>query len=124
MNPTEVPVSRSYQCIDVEQAGEVCIAHLRPGSLDDPWMQRLGEELLSLIEEDGHRKLLIHFGAMECLYSVLLGKLMSVQRAMEAYGGRLKLCAVAPHAREVFRICKLEGFFEFTPDRETGLRDW
>jgi hypothetical protein len=61
---------------------------------------------------------------MECLYSLLLGKLLRVQRAINAVDGRLKLIDVAPLAREVFAVCRLEVQFEFAPDLEAALGDW
>jgi anti-anti-sigma factor len=120
----DAAMSRAFKCFDLEWVGEVAIARFRRGNLEDSWTNQLGDELLSLIEVDKVRKLVISFNEMECLYSTLLGKLLRVKRSMEAAGGRLKLVDVPPMARDVFAVCKLDMQFEFAPDRQSAIKDW
>jgi anti-anti-sigma factor len=119
-----VTVSEDYQCLAVEKRGDVSIVRFRGGSFDEPWMERLGSEFLHLVEKEGCRKLVLSLGELDCLYSMLLGKLISLSRAMQANDGRMKLCCLPPHVREVFAICKLDNYFEFVPDIETAMKDW
>src|SRR5262249_41823871 len=72
----EALMSRDYLCFDLEWVGDVAVARFRQGNLDDSWINQLGEELLYLIETDGVRKLIISFNDMECLYILLLVKLL------------------------------------------------
>jgi len=123
-DPGEVPMGRTYQCFDLEWVEGVAVARLRRGNLDEGWIDLLGDELLRLIAAEKVRRLVISLGEMECLYSLLLGKLLRVQRAINAVDGRLKLIDVAPLAREVFAVCRLEVQFEFAPDLEAALGDW
>lgn len=117
-------MSRKYECLEVEQVGDVCVAHFKPGNLEEAWVHQLGDELLALIQEDGARKLLVSFNNMECLYSLLLGKLIRAKRVLDGLKGKMKLCDVPPLAREVFQVCKLDSQFDFTEDKATALRTW
>jgi anti-anti-sigma factor len=117
-------MSHDYECFDLEKVGDVAIARLKGGGLDDAWTTQLGDELLTLIYSDNVRKLILSFNNIDCLFSTLLGKLVRLKRAMESTGGRLKLIDVNPLAREVFSVCKLDTQFEFAPDSQTALKDW
>jgi anti-anti-sigma factor len=120
----EIPRNPSRSTTAVERVGDVWIASTRDGSLDDRWLHQLADDLLALIRDHACRKLVISLGDIECLYSTLLAKLMTVQRAMAAQQGRIKLCDLSPHVREVFHVAKLDSFFEFAEDRNSAIRDW
>jgi anti-anti-sigma regulatory factor len=117
-------MNREFNCFELERIGDVAVARFRRGNLDDGWINQLGEELIYLIDEEGVRKLVISFNDMECLYSLLLGKLMRAKRHMDAAKGRLKLMDIPPLAREVFAVCKLDVQFNFAPNRESAIKDW
>jgi anti-anti-sigma factor len=118
------PQTQRYRCLDITWTDDVCVARFSDSSLDEVWIDQMGEELRRLIERDGCRKLVLSLADLDCLYSVLLGKLMTLRRVMQAHGGRLKLCDASPLVREVFRVCKVDGFFEFAPDLDAALREW
>ena len=120
----EATVSNAIPTLHVERVGDVCIAHLKSGSLDETWIERLGQDLQDLVHKEGCRKLVLHFGELDCLYSTLLGKLVSLRRAMDEAGGRLKIYGVSPLVKEIFRVCKLDDYFGFAKDRASALRDW
>jgi anti-sigma B factor antagonist len=120
----EATVSDVFRTIDVERIGDVWIAHLKSGSLDETWIDRLGQNLLNLVHKEGCRKLVLHFGELDCLYSTLLGKLVNLRKVVDETGGRLKIYGVSPLVKEVFRVCKLDEYFEFARDRQAALKDW
>lgn len=120
----EVTRNPSHPGTVVERVGDVWIVSTRDGSLDERWLHQLADDLLALIRDNDCRKLVISLGDIECLYSTLLAKLMTVQRAMAAQQGRIKLCDLSPHVREVFHVAKLDHFFEFADDRGHAIRDW
>jgi anti-anti-sigma factor len=115
----------TQQTLEVEQVGDVWIARLKSGSLDETWVERLGEDLCALIEMDGARKLVLEFSEMDCLYSMLMGKLVRLRRVMCQSGGRrIRLLGVSPLVRDVFRVCRLDQYFDFFTDRDMALEDW
>lgn len=87
--------------------------------LDEANIQQLGEELFSLV--DGPRKILLNFSNVEYLSSAALGKLITMNKQVQAASGRLRLCCIHPQIYEVFKITKLNKLFEIFSDEMAGL---
>jgi hypothetical protein len=83
----------------------------------------MADELVSLIDDQGCRKMVIDLGPkeLECLYSVFLAKLVMVQRHLAGRGGMLKVCNASPMTVEVFQACHLKEHFDFVPDKATAV---
>lgn len=63
--------------LKVEQVGDVSVVHfLDKRILDEPTIQAIAEQLFSLVEQDGKRRLLLNFTAVEYMSSAALGKLI------------------------------------------------
>ncbi len=114
---------RMYEHIQVEQQGAVYCVHFRHGRIDDDQLEDLGAELSRLVDEEGCQKMVLNLGPHEvqCLYSVLLAKLVHLQRRLEGHGGGLALAQVTPHVRELFRVTNLDRLFRFYPDQAAAI---
>jgi anti-anti-sigma factor len=123
--PAEAALSRSGRHLDVERIGDVTCARFRTTKLDESTVHELGAELLALVDQDGCRKLVVCLGPEEivCLYSVLLSKLVTLQKHLLALGGVLRLAAVGPATKAIFEVCRLNNLFEFSPDRATAIAE-
>ena len=84
----------------------------------------MADEILSLINKDGCRKLVIGLGPgqMECLYSVFLAKLVMIRRLLLEAGGRLKICEATPETIGVFEACHLKELFDFAPTQADAVK--
>jgi hypothetical protein len=104
-----------YRLIKVERRGDVFCVRLRRSRLEELEIQNLGEELLSLVNDEGCRKLALSLGPEppDCLYSVFLAKLVALRNALNRVGGQLVLCELAPIAYNVFEACLLHKEFIF-----------
>jgi anti-anti-sigma factor len=91
--------------------------------LDEAAIHAVGTELIRLIEEDGCRRMVLSLGpgSLECLYSIFMAKLVSVQRRIQDRQGSLVLCDVTPEVLTVFEACRLRSFFKFAPDRAAAV---
>src|SRR5439155_18894423 len=91
--------------------------------LNEDALYELGDELTRLLREDGCQKMVLALGPEEpeCLYSVLLAKLVALQRQLRSAGGGLKLSDVGPDTRRIFDVCGLTPLFEFHPDRAAAV---
>ena len=73
-------------------------------------------ELLDLLDnavDDGlHDRILIHFGSIQQVSSAALGKLVKLMHQSGPLRGKLKLCGLHADLRHVFRITRLDQFFE------------
>ncbi len=80
-----------------------------------------GGPLYGLVDEDGHRKLLLDFAEVGFLSSAALGLLITLKRKVDAAGGQLKLCRLSPDLLEMFRLTRIEELFTIHGDEREAL---
>jgi anti-anti-sigma factor len=110
---------RPYRTIVVERTDDVYCVRLKQTQLPEPEVHELAEELVSLIDNEGCRKMVLSLGpeAPNLIYSVFVGKLLMLRRRLQEQGGALKLCGASPAVHSVFDALQLTHFFDFYPDQ-------
>jgi anti-sigma B factor antagonist len=89
--------------------------------LEDRVIQQLGAELVGLVQGQSEPKLVLDFTGVKYLSSAALGKLITLRRKVEQAGGKLRLCEIDSEAMDVFRIAKLDDYFEIHRDQRSAL---
>ena len=104
-----------YRHLDVERRDEVWCVRLRNRRLDDLQLGEMTDELVSLVNTDGARKLALSLGPEppQFLYSVFLARLVSLQRLLRRHEGALVLCELRPEVYRIFEACRLDSQFRF-----------
>jgi anti-anti-sigma factor len=112
----------SNRHINVERRGDVFCVQMRSRELHELDIHEMADELTSLVDSEGCRKLALSLGPgnLNCLYSLFLSKLVTLRRRLLEKDGRLKLCDVVPATLDVFEACQLKEYFEFEPDLDTA----
>ena len=109
--------------LEVEDIGEVTVVNFTDKKiLDEQNIQLIGEQLFRLVDELGRRKLLLNFRNVEYLSSAALGKFITLNKKVNAAGGRLILCGIDPQIYEVFEITKLNKLFVIHKDEQGALQ--
>jgi anti-sigma B factor antagonist len=109
--------------LEVEDIGDVTVVNFTDRKiLDEQNIQIIGEQLFSLVDELGRRKLLLNFGNVEYMSSAALGKLITLNKKVQSAGGRLILCNIDPQIREVFEITKLDKLFDIRNEEQEALQ--
>ena len=85
-------------------------------------IQEVGDELYKLVEDDGHKSLLLNFGNVQYLSSAALGKLITLNKKVQGASGKLVLCNIDANIREVFEITRLDKLFVIKGDEQDGLQ--
>ena len=85
---------------------------LDPDILDEPLIQRIGDRIGKLVEEDSNPRLILNFQEVEHLSSAALGALISINNKVREKGGQLRLACINPRIYEVFAITKLNKLFQ------------
>jgi anti-sigma B factor antagonist len=112
----------SKQRLNIEIIADIAVVRfLDKRILDEPTIQAIAEQLFSLVENDGRRKLLLNFDGVEYMSSAALGKLINLHKKLQALKGQLGMCNVIAQIFEVFAITKLDKIFKIYPDVDTGL---
>jgi anti-anti-sigma factor len=115
-----------YRHIKVDRRGDVFCVRLTRHMLDEMAIHEMFNELRSLVTEEGCRRLALSLGPdrVECLYSVFLAKLITLQRVLRENGGELALCHVQPPVHEIFEACSLDKLFSFRSDFDDAGAQW
>jgi anti-sigma B factor antagonist len=109
--------------LEVEDIGDVTVVNFTDRKiLDEQNIQIIGDQLFSLVDELGRRKLLLNFGNVEYLSSAALGKLITLNKKVQSAGGRLILCNIDPQIYEVFEITKLNKILDIRKDEQEALQ--
>src|SRR5262245_42285355 len=116
-------MERPFTQIDVERVDGTFCVRLRNVQLDEKSLEDVGAEMARLIDEENGRYIVLNLGPQDpmCLYSVLLAKLISLQRRLQKIGGELALANLGPETRKIFQVTGLERFFSFYSDQAAAL---
>src|ERR1700716_733972 len=103
--------------LEVEDIGDVTVVNFIDRKiLDEQNIQIIGEQLFSLVDEVGRRKILLNFRNVEYLSSAALAKLITLNKKLQQVNGRLILCNIDAQIKEVFEITKLNRLFTIFDD--------
>jgi len=109
--------------LEVEDIGEIAVVNfIDKKILDENNIQMIGEDLFRLVDELGRKKVLLNFSNVEFLSSAVLGKLVSLNRKLQAVRGKLILCGISKEIREVFEITKLDKLFTIHKEEQAALQ--
>ena len=109
--------------LELEPIGDVTVVNFVDRKiLDDQNIQVIGEQLFSLVDEQGLRKILLNFSNVEFLSSAALGKLITLNKKLQQVGGKLILCNIDAQIFEVFEITKLDRFFKIIKEEQAALQ--
>ena len=109
--------------LEVETIGDVTVVNFVDRKiLDEQNIQIIGEQLFSLVDELGRRKLILNFSNVEYLSSAALGKFITLNKKVNAAQGKLVLCNIDPQIYEVFEITKLNKLFNIQKEEQEALQ--
>ena len=111
--------------LEVEDMGDIAVVNFVDKKiLDEQNIQMIGDDLFRLVDELGRRKILLNFRNVEFLSSAALGKLITLNRKVQAVKGKLILCGITKEIREVFEITKLDKLFVIQQDEQVALQSF
>ena len=112
---------RKHQ-LQVEDIGGVTVVNfVDKRILDEETIQIIGEQLFSLVDDEKKRNIQISFANVEFLCSPAFGKLISLQKKLQAVGGCLVLCNINSTIYELLTRTRLEHFFDIQwGDKDNG----
>ena len=111
--------------LEIEDIGDVTVVCFTDRKiLDEQNIQVIGEQLFSLVDELSRKNLLLNFSNVEYMSSAALGKLITLNKKVQASDGRLVLCNIDPQIREVFEITRLDKLFTIRSDEQEALQSF
>lgn len=91
--------------------------------LEEKDIQRLGESIMSVIEQGERMKLVLDFCNVRFLSSAVLGLLIRVSKKVYERDGVLRLCNIDPRIYEIFKITRLTKIFDIYEDVDSAVSD-
>src|SRR3954452_9620391 len=89
--------------LEVEDIGEVTVVNfIDKKILDEQNIQKIGEDLFSLVDELGRKKILLNFSNVEYLSSAALGKFITLNKKVQTAAGKLVMFNIIDDIFEVF----------------------
>lgn len=112
-----------HKIFGVEQIGNVLVLvpHGDLGSLED---QEIGVELkstLELLQRSAINKVVIDFSASKFFGSTMLGAMIKLWKRISASQGKMALCNLSDHEREVLKVTKLDGVWPQLATRQQAI---
>jgi anti-anti-sigma factor len=99
----------NYRHLAVQQEGEVVVVQFNKHQiLDERTAKEISEELFDVANREGSRNLVLSLYKVVSLSSLMLGRLVMLQKKMEQERRQLTLCHVSAEIREVLAATKLD----------------
>jgi anti-sigma B factor antagonist len=110
------------QRLQLETIDDVVVVSLTDARIiEEDVIQEVGEQLYSLVDDQGHSRLLLNFSNVMYLSSAALGKLIQLKKKVGNVKGTMKLCCINPDLLEVFKITRLDQVFPIFKDEQSAL---
>ena len=111
--------------LEREDFGSVTVVRLKtPKTLDEDTIRAVFEPIYSLVGEVGRTQLILSLDAVEHLPSLAVGKLVMLNRKVQATNGRLALCQLTPAVLETLESTRLMELFTICATEEEALQSF
>jgi anti-anti-sigma factor len=87
----------------------VAISILATELKDESILQEVEDQVVEFVKKNTPKRVVIDFGAVRFMSSMMLRSLIRIRDWVIGNNGQLRLAAISPPIREVFRITQLEG---------------
>jgi hypothetical protein len=112
-----------FRQLAVEAVGDVYCLRLQRPRLAMGGLEELVADIDQFMSDSQCRNAVFSLGPdePECLYSVFLAKLVTLQKRLQSAGGGLVLAEASDDVRKIFAACRLDDLFRFAPDRQAAI---
>jgi anti-sigma B factor antagonist len=94
--------------LETMDSGDAIIANVMHDKLfEETLVDNIANQLYRLIDQNSGARLVLDLSNVVMVCSSMLGKLITVNKKVNATGGSLCLCGVTPHVYEILAVTKL-----------------
>ncbi|MCD4658253.1 MAG: STAS domain-containing protein [Planctomycetes bacterium] len=106
----------------IEEIDNITIATFIEESLDKAdRIKLLEDEFAALAKDKENVRLILDFSNVWYISSAVLGKLVMLRNWIIVGNGKLKLSSLRRDILDIFKITRLDRFFQIYPDRRSAL---
>ena len=111
-----------YTCINVTRVDSVTVVRFTESHiLNEMYIQRCGRELLCLVDVERTHQVLLSFEGVKFLSSIILSKLLTLNKKIKAQQGQLVLCDMDPEVEDLFSLTNLSRLFDIRDTQTEAL---
>ena len=104
------------------QEGEKTVVEFKTESLMNAIdLEKMSASLMSLVEVDGHRQVVLDFTPVKYLSSQAIGIILALHKRLSQSSGRLVLCGVGPQLLQLLKITRLNLILKVVPSQKEAL---
>ncbi len=89
--------------------------------VDEALIESIGDDLLALVADATHDKMILNFKNVAFMSSAMIGKLILFGKKCTASNIALRLCGINDNIRQVFDLMNLHKVFHIDQDEEQSL---
>ena len=114
---------KSQKIFEMQQVTEVLVLtpHGNLGSLEDQEIGTEMKEALDLLHRSSINRVVIDFSSSKFFGSTMLGVMIKLWKRVSAAQGKMALCNLSDHEREVLRVTKLDGLWPQLESRQAAI---
>jgi anti-anti-sigma factor len=111
-------------CLVIEPRRDAVVARFpQELTLSGPVAEAAADRLMALLAESGQRPLLVDFGNVRSLTSLMIGSLVRLGRTADAQRVRLGLFNLRPEVRSILEVTRLNLLLRLYGDESDALQD-
>jgi anti-sigma B factor antagonist len=89
--------------------------------LDNATIQKIGQELTELAEQNPGGKIVLNFQEVKFMSSAMINNIVNFHRKCQKADVKLKLCDISKDVMEVFNLMKLQKFLDIQKTEEKAI---
>jgi anti-sigma B factor antagonist len=111
--------------LERQDFGAVTVVRLKPPRIvDDDTTQAVFDPIYSLVDDVGRKQLVLNLAAVQYLPSMALGKLVMLNRKVQAGNGRLALCHLSPAVGDSLESASLTPLFNIYATEQEAVQSF
>lgn len=84
-------------------------------------IEKIGNELMDLLEHEGTRKVLLTFSGVRFMSSSMLAQVVKLHKRLGKEGGKLRVSSLTPEMRQVLHASQLDRMLDVYDDEPAAL---
>ena len=102
-------------------AGVAVVGFASPYLQSEQVIEKVGAELLDLVDEQGFTKVILSFNGVRFASSSMLAQVVKLHKKLMKQKGMLRLCSLTPSLREVLKVSQLDRLLDVHEDEASAL---
>lgn len=116
-------MGHEYRQLTVEPRGDIAVVRLISNRPNSEMAEQLSEDLLALVDDAEHRKVLLNLSNVDYLYSLTIGKILALNKRLKDRGGRLVMSNIKPQVQDIFNITGLNDVLHTCETEEDAMAE-